>query len=237
MSSNGQTIAGGCGSGVAGNYFGKYRGLVSDNQDPLSLGRLKARVPEVLGEVETGWALPCAPYAGSGTGLLTLPPVGAGVWIEFEAGCPTRPIWAGCWWGTAGLPMGPSGALASPDTKTLRSEQGLLVTLDDSSQTVTIGDANGQTAITIEVSSGQVTVKGMAKVVVDAPAIELTNGASHPLVKGDQLLQHLTQLTSMLQSHVHPGQTAGPFPVTPAPPQPTLPTPSSSLLSQQVKTG
>jgi hypothetical protein len=67
--------------------------------------------------------------------------------------------------------------------------------------------------------------------------IELVQNATHPLVYGDQLLQYLTQVVSMYQSHVHPGQMAGPIPVTPAPPAPPLPTPTPSLLSMKVKTG
>src|SRR5204862_2003047 len=69
-----------------GRHYGKYRGTVSDNQDPLNQGRIKANVPEILGEVDSGWALPCVPYAGDKTGVYTVPPVGAGVWVEFQAG-------------------------------------------------------------------------------------------------------------------------------------------------------
>jgi hypothetical protein len=39
-----------------------------------------------LGDVESGWALPAASYAADGQGFYAIPPVGAGVWIEFEAG-------------------------------------------------------------------------------------------------------------------------------------------------------
>jgi type VI secretion system secreted protein VgrG len=83
-------------------YYGKYRGYVSKVDDPLSLGRLKAYVPRLLGEAETGWAMPCAPYAGPDQGLYTVPDVGAGVWIEFEGGDLSRPIWSGTWWGKPG---------------------------------------------------------------------------------------------------------------------------------------
>jgi hypothetical protein len=41
----------------------------------------------------------------------------------------------------------------------------------------------------------------------------------------------------MYQSHMHPGQIAGPFPVTPAPPTPPMPAPTPSLLSTKVTTG
>lgn len=81
-------------------YFGKYRGYVHDVADPEGLGRIRAIVPRLLGEdTPTGWALPCAPYAGPDQGFFTVPDVGSGVWIEFEAGDLTQPIWTGTWWG------------------------------------------------------------------------------------------------------------------------------------------
>ena len=67
-------------------HYGTYRGIVTDNQDPKNIGRIKAIVPEVLGDVETGWALPCLPYSGNGSGTYSVPEPDAGVWLEFEAG-------------------------------------------------------------------------------------------------------------------------------------------------------
>jgi uncharacterized protein involved in type VI secretion and phage assembly len=78
-------------------FHGKYRGRVEDNNDPLKLGRILAMVPAVAG-ARTNWALPCAPYAAPQVGSLLVPPVGALVWIEFEAGDPNTPIWSGCFW-------------------------------------------------------------------------------------------------------------------------------------------
>src|SRR5712675_2935021 len=90
-------------------HYGKYRGTVTDNQDPKNLGRVKAKVPEVLGEVETGWALPAFPYSGDGEGSYSVPPAGAGVWIEFEAGEVSKPIWTGAWFGDNQVPKDNSG--------------------------------------------------------------------------------------------------------------------------------
>ena len=53
-------------------YFGKYRGIVTDNDDPNRLGRLRVRVQDVLGDQESGWALPAVPYAGNGVGLSSI---------------------------------------------------------------------------------------------------------------------------------------------------------------------
>jgi uncharacterized protein involved in type VI secretion and phage assembly len=82
-------------------YYGKYRGTVINNLDPLQIGRLMAIVPDVSSLVPTSWAMPCVPMAGIQTGFLAVPPIGAGVWIEFEQGDPDYPVWVGCYWGTA----------------------------------------------------------------------------------------------------------------------------------------
>jgi hypothetical protein len=223
---------------VRSRYFGKYRGIVRENEDPESLGRVRALVPEVLGDVVSGWALPCTPYAGSGSGQFTVPPVDAGVWIEFEAGDVSRPIWTGCWWASDSLPQDNAGSAAVPNLKIIRSEQGLMVTMDDGSQTVTVSDQNGNNMVEIQVQQGKITVKGATKAVVEAPLIELVENATHPVVFGDQLLQYLNQLVSMFNAHLHPGELAlGIFPITPAPPVPPFPPASPSLLSTKVKTG
>lgn len=83
--------------------WGKYAGKVVGNSDSQQMGRLEVTCPAVLGS-ETVWALPCVPYAGPGVGFHFLPPVGAGVWIEFEGGDVSRAIWAGCYWAKGDLP-------------------------------------------------------------------------------------------------------------------------------------
>jgi uncharacterized protein involved in type VI secretion and phage assembly len=81
-------------------YYGKYRGTVVNNVDPMQIGRIQAIVPDVSGVIPTSWAMPCLPGAGINTGLFTIPQIGSGVWIEFEQGDPDRPIWVGGYWGT-----------------------------------------------------------------------------------------------------------------------------------------
>lgn len=219
-------------------HYGKYRGLVTDNQDPKNLARIRASVPEVLQDVDTGWALPSSPYAGEGSGFFRVPAKGAGVWIEFEAGDPSRPIWTGCWWADGKLPQDQDGNSATTDFSILRSEGGLMVVLNDSGPTIAVSDKNGSNLVKIDISQGQITVEASTKVVVNATQIELVDGASHPLVFGDSLLQYLNQLVTLFNIHMHPGElAAGVLPVTPAPPVPPFTPATPDLLSLQVKTG
>jgi uncharacterized protein involved in type VI secretion and phage assembly len=82
-------------------YYGKYRGMVLNNIDPLQTGRLQVQVPDVAGLIPATWAMPCAPIAGIQNGMFALPMIGSGVWVEFEQGDPEFPIWVGCFWGSA----------------------------------------------------------------------------------------------------------------------------------------
>lgn len=93
-------------------YYGKYRGTVVNNVDPLQRGRLLVQVPDVLALVPSSWAMPCLPFTGKQMGMWAIPQVGTGVWVEFEQGDPDYPIWSGCWYGNPGEV--PSLALAAP---------------------------------------------------------------------------------------------------------------------------
>jgi uncharacterized protein involved in type VI secretion and phage assembly len=123
-------------------FYGKYRGTVTDVDDPDKRGRIRARVPAVLGDQETGWCLPCVPYAGKNVGFACFPEAGTGVWIEFEGGDVSYPVWTGCWWGSGELPSD-----AAPDVKVWQTQCGHKLILDDKQQTITISDANGSEVV------------------------------------------------------------------------------------------
>jgi uncharacterized protein involved in type VI secretion and phage assembly len=82
-------------------HYGKFRGTVVNNVDPMQIGRLQVMVPDVSNVMLSSWAMPCVPVAGINTGMLSIPLIGAGVWIEFEQGDPDYPVWVGGFWGTA----------------------------------------------------------------------------------------------------------------------------------------
>jgi hypothetical protein len=149
-------------------YYGKFRGTVSDNRDPIGLGRLRAKVVDVLGPVESGWALPSVPFAGKGVGLFLLPPVGANVWIEFEHGNPDYPVWTGCFWGVptaTGLPT----VLPSDFPANLLPDPTKIKVLKTDAGTITLSELPGIGGITIETPDGK-------NIVIHGLRIQITNG-------------------------------------------------------------
>jgi len=136
-------------------FFGKYRGKVENNIDPLQLGRVQVSVPAVLGEGRMSWVMPCVPLAGNGVGLFLVPPTGANVWVEFEGGNPDYPIWSGCFWGPGEVPASPAVA----EMKVWKT----------ATATITVNDLPGIGGVTIETTTG-------AKIAITATGIEITNG-------------------------------------------------------------
>jgi phage baseplate assembly protein gpV len=217
---------------VEHHHYGKYRGQVTDNGDPNNRGRIKAKVPRVLGEEETGWAMPAFIYGGaSEQGFFAVPDVGAGVWIEFEGGDLSYPIWSGTWYTDGAIPES-----AQPGKKVLKTKAGHKLVFDDDGGTLEITDSNGNT-VAMDSSTVKVAVGNATKLVIDAPQIELVENSTHPVVLGDELLQYLQQMVQVYQQHMHPGETTAAGPVTPMPPMPPMQPPTSLLLSTKVNTG
>jgi uncharacterized protein involved in type VI secretion and phage assembly len=154
-------------------FPGKYLGIVVDNDDPKALSRIRARVPEVLGEQETGWCLPCSPYAGAGVGLAAVPPVGSLVFVEWPAGDTTRvPIWSGGVWADG---QGPEDA--GPDTFVLVTPGGHRLRLRDEqgSEAVEVEAASGA-KLTLD-SDGIAIEFGQQRIAITSSAITLNDGA------------------------------------------------------------
>ncbi|HMV68781.1 MAG TPA: phage baseplate assembly protein V [Myxococcota bacterium] len=150
--------------------FGKFRGRVLDNVDADGLGRLLVQVPAVP-TAELSWALPCSPYAGPGVGLFALPPIGANVWVEFEEGDPSRPIWTGCFWGPGEVPS-PAG---DPGVVVLGTPALLVVIDDEEGVTVAVKPAGSADRVFVEINAGGVVIDAAPSLLsVGAAGISLT---------------------------------------------------------------
>ncbi|AOY59401.1 phage baseplate assembly protein V [Desulfococcus multivorans] len=161
-------------------YYGKYRGRVLDNDDPLNIGRVMVEVPAIGGGEPLGWALPCLPYAGDGHGLYMVPEVDALVWVEFEGGDLSHPIWVGCFWASDQLPEG-----AAPGVFMLRTAGGNVFRISDADEAVDLSTASGH-VITISDGDDAITLKhaGGASITVEGDTITIDGGNTKIVLDG-----------------------------------------------------
>lgn len=198
-------------------YYGKYRGFVVDNQDPQTRGRVKVRVPSLLGDQDSGWALPCSPFGGlADQGLFMIPDVDSQIWVEFEEGNLDKPIWVGVFWQqTSDTPS--EAAIAEPTTRLIKTPGGHVLQFDDKSGeeqfrlahpagselivnpqgTVTYTDAGGSSitldsesnSIVIEDSNGNtVTLNSSGTLVEDASGNTIEMAAAGITVKATKIV-------------------------------------------------
>jgi hypothetical protein len=168
----------------SGRFYGKYRGTVINNLDPMQQGRIMAMVPDVLGPSPSSWAMPCVPITGQQSGVFVIPQIGSSVWIEFEHGDPNYPIWVGGFWGsTAEVP---ALALAPPPIPpgqniVIQSTLQNMVMVSDSAPTpitggIVLKSATGAMIVVndsgIYISNG----KG-AMITMIGPTVTINNGA------------------------------------------------------------
>ena len=149
-------------------FYGKYRGTVINNIDPMQIGRIQVMVPNVSNVIPTSWAMPCVPIAGKQMGAYMIPQIGSGVWVEFEQGDPDYPIWTGCFWGlVAEVPvLALAGNPASPN---ILLQTGL-------QNTVVVSDLPGPTGgIMLKSTTG-------AMLIVNDTGIYIQNGKGASIV-------------------------------------------------------
>jgi uncharacterized protein involved in type VI secretion and phage assembly len=149
-------------------FYGKYRGVVLNNIDPMQMGRLFVQVPDVSSLAPASWAMPCVPMAGIQSGMVALPIIGSGVWIEYEQGNPEYPIWVGCFWGSAAeLPA--LARLAPPPVPAITFQTPL-------QNGLTISDVPGPTGgIMLKSTTG-------ASIIVNDTGIYIQNGKGASIV-------------------------------------------------------
>jgi uncharacterized protein involved in type VI secretion and phage assembly len=164
----------------AKKHYGKYRGTVINNVDPLQIGRLQVQVPDVGGLIPSTWAMPCFPVAGKQMGAYMVPQIGAGVWVEFEQGDPDYPIWSGCWFGSAAeVPnLALAGNPTSPSIVLQTGLQNLIVISDLPGPTggIMLRSTTGATLIVNDTGIYIKNGKGASLTMV-GPRVDINNGA------------------------------------------------------------
>jgi uncharacterized protein involved in type VI secretion and phage assembly len=152
---------------------GLYSGLVHDRDDPEHAARIQVVVPAVFdgdGAEAAVWARPCLPY-----GHVFVPELGDRVWVAFEGGDPTAPVWLGTWYPADSLPE--SARVTPPVRRVVRTSSGHEVLIDDAAggERILVTDAGGST---IELSSAGVTVTASADLVLKGAGTVTVEGAA-----------------------------------------------------------
>jgi len=163
-------------------FYGKFRATVVQNIDPEMRGRIMCIVPDVLGSVPSSWCEACAPLAGPTgppMGVYMVPPIGAGVWVEFEQGDPGSPIWTGCRFATGDVPtLAFAGSPLSPSIVLQTAGQNTLVISDLPGPTggIMLKSTTGASIIVNDTGIYIQNGKG-ASITMVGPAVNINNGA------------------------------------------------------------
>jgi hypothetical protein len=157
-------------------FYGKYRGVVVDNVDPLELGRIMPTCPAISSGSLT-WALPCVPWGGQAVGTFIIPPIGAGVWLEFEQGDIDYPIWTGCYWNRPEeVPLAARALLFEPGIAIQGQQLNSIVLGPGQSGAGSVVLQCGTASIELSEAEGIVMTSGPASVSIRIGAIQISNG-------------------------------------------------------------
>ena len=169
-------------NGQCQRFFGKYRGTVINNIDPMQMGRIMAQVPAVSALLPTTWCMPCYPLAGTGSGTSFVPQLRSAVWVEFEGGDPDYPIWTGCFYGV-GAERPTDAAASNPVSPSIVLQSQLLnaVVISDLPPTPGTGGIilKSSTGASIVVNDSGIYIDNMkgAKIYLTGPTVTINNGA------------------------------------------------------------
>ena len=162
-------------SGPSGRIDGVVVGIVTNNDDPDNLGRVKVKLPWLSDNQESGWARIAAPMAGSQRGFCFLPEVDDEVLVAFEHGDVRLPYVLGALW--IGKDKPPEPGMTKDGNvvmRVIKSRSGHLIRLIDEAgkEKIEIVDKTGENAVVIDSANGTVTVTANKDLVLTS-----TNGA------------------------------------------------------------
>ncbi|MGR9087492.1 MAG: phage baseplate assembly protein V [Gammaproteobacteria bacterium] len=160
-------------------FYGVVVGIVSNNQDPDNMHRIKVRFPWLSQDHESNWARVATPMAGEGRGVYFLPEVDDEVLVAFEHGLIDRPYVIGSLWNGRDLPPESNDA-GENDHRTIKSRSGHVIRLNDRNggEAVEIIDKTGKNKIVIDSARNTVTIEADADVVIQSAAGKLTLSAT-----------------------------------------------------------
>jgi uncharacterized protein involved in type VI secretion and phage assembly len=160
------------GSPATKGWQGLVIGIVTNNDDPERLGRVRVKFPTLSQDDESAWARVASPGAGKERGLQWIPEVDDEVLVGFELDDLTRPVVLGGLWNRSDAPPSPQ-SLAGGVVKQrlLVSRKDSRLVLDDDKPAIELTLGGSPCAIKLEAAESSVT--GDRKLVVTATQIEI----------------------------------------------------------------
>lgn len=150
--------------------MGVVVGIVTNNQDPEKLGRVKVRFPWLSDEDESTWARVAAPMAGKERGLFLLPEVDDEVLVAFEQGDLRFPYVVGSLWNGTDTPPA-TNEDGKNSVRVLKSRSGHVIRLtdEDGKEKIEIIDKSEKNSIVIDTAENTITLTSDKDIVLSAP--------------------------------------------------------------------
>ena len=158
---------------IENRFFGKYRGIVTDvvtekEEGKEKMGFIMVQIPEIYYDGIVPLVKPCVSFAGENCGFFAFPKKGDRIWIEFEGGDQSRPLWSGFWWKKGAIP-----GFMSLDIVGIVSRTGHRITMDDNSGIISLAHAKGPS---IDVTDKEITFKvGRTKMVISDDGVTIND--------------------------------------------------------------
>lgn len=151
------------------HIYGVVIGVVTNNQDPDGLGRVKVRFPWLSEDHESNWARIVAPMAGNGRGFYTLPELEDEVLVAFEQGSAEHPYVLGALWNGKDKPPA-SNEDGDNNVRVFKSRSGHIVRLDDTAgaEKIEIVDGAGTESLVFDTAASTITLTADMNVVIES---------------------------------------------------------------------
>lgn len=180
-------------------FYSLYRGIVVDNQDPTGHMRLQVIVPSVLGRGNPQWAYPRNIFSGGEYYIKAIPDIGDGIWVEFERGLMTRPIWSHLYPVETPVPQ----EVVDKDNIFFKTKYGHTIELDGEKIIITHGNLDDETTHVIEMNTDEVLIKhkdGKTVITLAENLIKLNEGSNEGIIIGSKLQLELDKLYNLISS-------------------------------------
>ena len=179
---------------LASRIFGVVVGVVTNNQDPDGLGRVKVKFPWLSDAEESFWARVAAPMAGKERGFYFLPEVEDEVLVAFEQGDVSFPYVLGALWNGKDKPPETNDD-GKNNARSIKSRSGHIIRLndEDGKEKIEIIDKTGKNKIEFDAAKNTITVTSEKDIILsaskgtitlDAQKIEIKSSADAKLEAG-----------------------------------------------------